>query len=58
MTAELWKQGKTYQFDEKLQWIDDKTGWGGSGRRNSGTDPKQVFPEEYRMYWYRVYWND
>jgi hypothetical protein len=51
VTAELWKEGKTFHFEEKLHVLYPGGGWGDNRRGSSGPDAKQVFPEEYWIYW-------
>jgi serine/threonine protein kinase len=52
VTAELWKDGDTYHFNEVIGphgLPNDKDG--GASRGNQGVDHKFVFPEEYWIYW-------
>jgi hypothetical protein len=52
VSAELWKDGDKYHFEEKhgTRAIPGGTS-GGASRGTSGKNWREVFPEEYHVYW-------
>jgi hypothetical protein len=52
VSAELWKEGADYHFEEKhgSRAIPGETS-GGASRGGSGKNWRAVFPEEYHVYW-------